>query len=117
MKDLITTTIGICIGLMLGMLIHDSSNSCAKSTKLEIYTLKNIYYINDLTVTNELNDDIFTFENKKSLFQYISGITVSDNKEHDCLKVTKKKRKYRIKTSVKTQSKYESKEQSITLLT
>lgn len=49
-------------------------------TELEIYTLENIYYINGLEVTNESNDHVVTFNSMKALKEYVSDITVKDNK-------------------------------------
>lgn len=50
----------------------------SKSTNkydLEIYTVSNIYYINGLTVTNEVNDDILIFKDMENLKEYISNVT------------------------------------------
>lgn len=53
--------------------------SCKREvTNLEIYTSNNIYYINGLTVTNEVNNDTLTFNNMRSLKNYISDITAND---------------------------------------
>lgn len=55
-----------------------TSNSCGNTTDLEIYTFDNIYYIKDLTVTNELNDSVLVFNNTFELKNYISELTASD---------------------------------------
>lgn len=49
-------------------------------TDLEIYTNENIYYVNGLTVTNEGNAERLVFENKEQLKEYISHMTVEDNR-------------------------------------
>lgn len=49
-------------------------------TDLEIYTSDNIYYIDGLKVTNEVNEDILIFANRASLKQYISTVTVESLK-------------------------------------
>lgn len=48
-------------------------------TDIEIYTRENIYYINDLTVTNESTDYVVTFSSKEALKEYISYISAHDN--------------------------------------
>lgn len=53
--------------------------SCKREvTNLEIYTSNNIYYINGLTVTNEVNNDTLTFNDMRSLKNYISDITANN---------------------------------------
>lgn len=56
--------------------------SCKKeAVNLEIYTYKNIYYINGLTVTNEATTDTLRFKDMKSLSIYISDITAKESNE------------------------------------
>lgn len=57
------------------------ATSCKREvTNLEIYTSRNIYYINGLTVTNEVNNDTLTFKNMASLRNYIGNITANEIK-------------------------------------
>ena len=48
---------------------------------LEIYTPENIYYINGLTVTNEVNEETKTFETPEDLNIYISNVTANDTQK------------------------------------
>ena len=90
------TTGGIILGTILGLLItlitHEIDGVvCSKSTKMEIYTLENVYYINVFTVTNRNNDIVVKFGNKQELAKYIWEVTVRDNQAgRQCLMAERK---------------------------
>lgn len=77
MKTFINISIGLLMGVLLVLGIHDN-NQCYRSTDLEIYTDKNIYYIKGLTVSSEASNVTLTFKNKKQLKDFISDVTSWD---------------------------------------
>ncbi len=77
---------GVMVGLIIALLIHSFTLNCTNSTRLEIYTIDNIYYVHGRTVTNENNDEELHFNSEVALYNYISNVTVKDNQAgFDCL--------------------------------
>ena len=50
-------------------------------TDIEIYTNTNIYYIEGLKVSNENNDQIYIFNDKQSLKEYIGTVTAEETNQ------------------------------------
>ena len=67
--------ISMLFSFFIAITCHEMVGNCSYSTDLEIYTQDNIYYINELTVTNEKTNEKLTFSNKESLKLYISDVT------------------------------------------
>lgn len=76
MKKLIIFTAIVFFSLMIFGPLSEFTE--LYKTDLEIYTTENIYYINGLSVTNEVGNEIKTFKNKAELKAYISEITSGD---------------------------------------
>lgn len=53
-------------------------SSLNPKTELEIYTDRNIYYINGLEVTDEANDEILYFNSMEALKKWLSDKTAED---------------------------------------
>lgn len=71
----------ICILLVI-LIIVPSPNTAntLEIPTLEIYTPNNIYYIDELRVTNENNNIVLYFENTTQLYNYITEITANDTR-------------------------------------
>lgn len=69
---------GILAGLIMNSATHSVSPECKKSTDLEIYTHRNIYYVKGLSVTEDNSDIKLSFKNKEELKEYIAHMTVCD---------------------------------------
>jgi len=70
--------IGVSLGIMMSII--EDRNTLEIPT-LEIYTPNNIYYIDELRVTNENNNIVLTFENTTQLYNYIAEITANDTQD------------------------------------
>lgn len=68
----------LAIYLLVIVVIMPFLFSLDETDSLEIYTPKNIYYIDGLTVSNEKNDLVLTFADKESLKNYIANITAEE---------------------------------------
>ena len=75
-----TAILALIIFIFAMLFISFSLADYSAKTDLEIYTEDNIYYINGLIVTNESDDEVLVFDNKKELKDYISKITVKSLK-------------------------------------
>lgn len=72
MKTVITITITAILTILLTKIV-------IKEPTLEIYTYSNIYYLDGLTLTNESNNEMFTFSNKAEAYNYIAQLTADES--------------------------------------
>lgn len=79
----VATMVITLICILLAILIIVPSPNTANTLEiptLEIYTPNNIYYIDELRVTNENNNIVLYFENTTQLYNYITEITANDTR-------------------------------------
>jgi hypothetical protein len=78
LKFILITIIAVTITPLTTYLVCNQAKEKTPTHDLEIYTEKNIYYIKDLTVTDEVGIIHETFKTNKELKEFISDITVKD---------------------------------------
>lgn len=69
-----TTSLSL-VFLIVGIII----GSEVSKTDLEIYTVDNIHFVEGLKVSNEANDKVIHFTNKRELKEYIGEISAKEN--------------------------------------
>lgn len=82
MKTTTKLILSFIFGAMFTLVIHNYILQCFQATDLEVYTPMNIYYINGLTVTNEVDESVMIFKDKYDLKLWLSDITAWDVNNH-----------------------------------